>query len=65
MKIKEVANQQVERGSKQIDYNEIVRYLQEEELYEDEKLVKMQQEMEVHPNSEPIKTKVANKEPFT
>eukprot|EP00347_Sterkiella_histriomuscorum_P021712 403333026 len=60
MKIKEVANIQVERGNKQIDYNEIVKFLQEEELYENEKGLQQQQEFEVHPNSEPIKSKVQN-----
>lgn len=39
--------------------------MQEEELYDDELSQKMKQGMEHHPNSEPIKSKVPNKEPFT
>jgi hypothetical protein len=33
MKIKEVAKDQIDKGIREIDYNEIVRFLKEEELY--------------------------------
>ncbi|CDW76668.1 UNKNOWN [Stylonychia lemnae] len=64
LKIKEVASQQFERGRKEIDYNEIVKYLKDQELYEDDNL-KLDGDLKVHPNSEPIQTKVVEKEVFT
>jgi hypothetical protein len=33
MKIKDVAKVQIDKGIREIDYNEIVRFLKEEEFY--------------------------------
>ena len=54
LKIKEVARKQVERGLKEIDYNEIVTFLKEEEVYGEQ-----QRDVEgQHPNAMPQKLKV-------
>ena len=34
MKIKEIANLHIDQGGKDIDYNEIVRFLKEEDIYD-------------------------------
>jgi hypothetical protein len=69
LKIKEVAQKQVyERGtSKQIDYTEIVRYLEEEDQYltdgEKSQIHQMQNaHVQRYSNAEPKKTKVPQEE---
>jgi hypothetical protein len=34
MKIKDIASMHIEQGVKEIDYNEIVRFLKEEDIYD-------------------------------
>jgi len=68
LKIKEVAQKQVyERGSKQIDYTEIVQYLEEEDQYltegEKSKIHQLQTaHVQRYSTAEPKKTKIPQEE---
>jgi hypothetical protein len=41
IKIKEIASMNIERGIKEIDYNEIVKFLKEEDIYNEEKKINL------------------------
>lgn len=63
MKIKEIASMNIEQGIKEIDYNEIVRFLREEDIYEEEKKANLFEQEQVEPNAEPAKSKILYKDP--
>lgn len=63
MKIKEIATLHIDQGIKEIDYNEIVRFLKEEDIYDEEKKANVFEQEQVDPNDEPIKSKILYKDP--